>query len=509
MLALPAGDNPPAAGPNEAPPEPQSGPGATLAALRRRLQNSSANSVPAPQEDNGLESVLRSYMQRAMSGNQETASTTTSATVSHEQAERQPPSNTTPSASGESEQNIGLATILPDAEASSFEEFLNNMQYSLIQSLREFNNDPTLPASRETPTVPRGSETATNRAPVDERNSPSYVETPIQAVPSPMDVDEGSGASAPAVPAGADGSHTEVLDDEDGPPRLSFFRMFQFPARDQPPTSNTSSTGEESPPTSLIPAVIVGVRSINRDISTINGETATQAPFPFSDAADMQNQAQTEAEPVQSNNTEVHLSENSAPDEPLVDVTDPSVNVPTEHRSRIMRALRALVQRDEQRARQQAEAARRAAAFVTHNYVIWVVGGNYPAGHPILTIPHLFTGELSHDDLWALSEALGQHKPPVATKDDIAKAGLQVIKGSDIPTAVQDGRVHEMCLDRCLVSFCNHCTSRICSELPLLEQVCLSDYEYEEDCRVMTCKHAFHVECIDRWLETGRNSCPA
>jgi hypothetical protein len=470
LLALPAGDNPPSANPSEASTEPQSGPGATLAALRRRLQNSSANSVPTPQEDNGLESVLRSYMQRAMSGNQETSSTNTSATVSNEQAERRAPNNTTSPASGEREENLGLATILPNAEASSFEEFLNNMQYSLIRSLREFNNDPTLPASRETPTVPQRPETATDRAPVDNGNSSSHVESPNQAVPLPMDVDEGTGVSAPALPADAEESHAEVLDGEDGPPRLSFFRMFQFPARDQPPTTNTSSSGEEAPPTSLIPAVIVGVRSINRDISTINGETATQAPFPFSDAADMQNQAQNEAQPVQSDNTGVQVPHDTAPDEPLVDVTDPSVNVPTEHRSRIMRALRALVQRDEQRARQQAEAARRAAAFVTHNYVIWVVGGNYPAGHPILTIPHLFTGELSHDDLWALSEALGQHKPPVATKDDIAKAGLQVIKGSDIPTAVQDGRVHEMCLDRCLVSPCIHRTFEYVLTCPCLSR---------------------------------------
>ena len=391
-------------------------------------------------------------MQRAMSGNQETASTATAATVSNEQAERAAPNTTTPPASGEREENPGLATILPNAEASSFEEFLNNMQYSLIQSLREFNNDPTLPARQETSSVPQGSETATDRAPEGDGTPSSSVEPPIQAVPLPMDIDEGTGESVSALPSDANESHAEVMDGEEGPPRLSFFRMFQFPARDQPPTTNTSSRDEEAPPTSLIPAVIVGVRSINRDISTINGESAAQAPFPFSDAADMQNQAQNEAEPVRPGSTAAQASSETAPEEPLVDVTDPSVNVPTEHRSRIMRALRALVQRDEQRARQQAEAARRAAAFITHNYVIWVVGGNYPAGHPILTIPHLFTGELSHDDLWALSEALGQHKPPVATKADIAKAGLRVIKGSDVPTAVREGRVHEMCLDRCLVS---------------------------------------------------------
>lgn len=25
----------------------------------------------------------------------------------------------------------------------------------------------------------------------------------------------------------------------------------------------------------------------------------------------------------------------------------------------------------------------------------------------------------------------------------------------------------------------------------------------------MTCRHAFHKTCVDKWLETGRNNCPA
>ena len=25
----------------------------------------------------------------------------------------------------------------------------------------------------------------------------------------------------------------------------------------------------------------------------------------------------------------------------------------------------------------------------------------------------------------------------------------------------------------------------------------------------MTCKHAFHKECVDKWLQVGRNNCPA
>jgi hypothetical protein len=39
--------------------------------------------------------------------------------------------------------------------------------------------------------------------------------------------------------------------------------------------------------------------------------------------------------------------------------------------------------------------------------------------------------------------------------------------------------------------------------------ICLEDYNPEEDLRLLSCRHVFHKECVDRWLETGRNNCPA
>ena len=39
--------------------------------------------------------------------------------------------------------------------------------------------------------------------------------------------------------------------------------------------------------------------------------------------------------------------------------------------------------------------------------------------------------------------------------------------------------------------------------------ICLDDYQPEEDIRVMSCRHAFHQTCVDEWLQTGRNNCPA
>ncbi|KAJ7086388.1 hypothetical protein B0H15DRAFT_844426 [Mycena belliarum] len=39
--------------------------------------------------------------------------------------------------------------------------------------------------------------------------------------------------------------------------------------------------------------------------------------------------------------------------------------------------------------------------------------------------------------------------------------------------------------------------------------ICLDDYDPADEIRLLTCRHAFHKTCVDRWLETGRNNCPA
>jgi hypothetical protein len=39
--------------------------------------------------------------------------------------------------------------------------------------------------------------------------------------------------------------------------------------------------------------------------------------------------------------------------------------------------------------------------------------------------------------------------------------------------------------------------------------ICLDDYVPEADLRLLSCKHAFHKSCVDQWLQTGKNNCPA
>jgi len=130
--------------------------------------------------------------------------------------------------------------------------------------------------------------------------------------------------------------------------------------------------------------------------------------------------------------------------------------------------------------------ARANDATGARTFLIYVIGGYYPPNH------HMVTGSDSLDSyeaLWELAELLGQVKPPVATREDIDNSGLQIIKSADLQRYEQEGRVANNCTERCLI--------------------CLDDYGSEEDLRLMSCKHAFHKDCVDKWLQVGRNNCPA
>jgi len=131
----------------------------------------------------------------------------------------------------------------------------------------------------------------------------------------------------------------------------------------------------------------------------------------------------------------------------------------------------------------------RARDRARESYVIWVIGGFYPEEMVAGLVPHFLLGQFDHDDFWALAELLGQVKPPVASKEDIEKSGLEVIKATQMAEYTKNGRIAENTVERCLI--------------------CLSEYEEEENVRVLTCRHAFHKDCVDTWMEKGRNNCPA
>ncbi|KAJ9107629.1 hypothetical protein QFC21_001089 [Naganishia friedmannii] len=441
--------NPAAEGPapmSDATAQRLSGPRAALEALRNRLRSTGhAQAAPDVQTtneagaagnvpDRGVEDVLREYMRHAM------ASSRNPGEPNGEHA-----TSTMPS----------LSTILPTTDPASFEAFLNDMQTALIQSLREFVE---------------GSEDDQDR---EDRDS-----APVGATHQHVSTETSAAESTSASPA----NHPSVAGSAPIPtPRqLNFFRMFQFPARSNPPAQ------PNDPAVDLIPAVIVGVRSMDRDINSVTAENVAAAPFPFNDTDNIQgrDQAATAAP-----------SSESAPAQPDAEVqpsTDlPELAAPNQERtgSWSARALRSFNRLRRQRATTRNEREGEAENDTsTRNYVLWVVGGNYPVGHPILTLPHLFTGELSHDDLWVLAEALGQVKPPVASRTDIQNSGLVIVKGGQVKDEAATGSILANCVEQCLI--------------------CLAEYE-EDEVRIMSCKHAFHKDCIDHWLEVGRNSCPA
>lgn len=48
----------------------------------------------------------------------------------------------------------------------------------------------------------------------------------------------------------------------------------------------------------------------------------------------------------------------------------------------------------------------------------------------------------------ALAELLGQVKPPVASKEDIEKSGLEVIKATQLPEYTKNSKIAENTVDR-------------------------------------------------------------
>ncbi|KAI0230033.1 hypothetical protein L0F63_002476 [Massospora cicadina] len=117
------------------------------------------------------------------------------------------------------------------------------------------------------------------------------------------------------------------------------------------------------------------------------------------------------------------------------------------------------------------------------SWVIYVIGSTYPANHPILSTA--FGDNPTYEDLLMLSTFLGPARPPTTTQEAIDAQFKEVVFDEFLPgvsgIALLNG---------------NRC------------QVCLSDYEHKDKLRILTCQHAYHTACIDKWLTQGSNNCP-
>jgi len=119
----------------------------------------------------------------------------------------------------------------------------------------------------------------------------------------------------------------------------------------------------------------------------------------------------------------------------------------------------------------------------TRSWIIYILGGSYPEGHPILSTPSLFSDSPTYEDMLRLSSMLGPVKPPVANASDVVAAGgvLKVKIVDGVIQAIGEDSERQITIsdERC--------------------QVCLCEYEDKEEVRQLhKCSHVFHRECIDQ-----------
>ncbi|KAL5501626.1 hypothetical protein ACEPAH_8886 [Sanghuangporus vaninii] len=235
----------------------------------------------------------------------------------------------------------------------------------------------------------------------------------------------------------------------------------ESPSQSAAIAQDTPVLGEE--PAVLIPVIVVGLQSISSGTRRAQPET----PEP---------PTENNNDPGEGYRTNVSQLGNSSSSGAAQRARDT-------WSSRAARAFNRLGRRDIT-ADQTTDASN--AADGARTFFIYVFGGHYPPDHQLLSS---LDETDSFEALWELADFLGQVKPPVVTEEEIERSGLELFKAAALKDYVSSGRVASNCLDRCLI--------------------CLDDYIPDDELRLLSCKHAFHKACVDRWLKTGRNNCPA
>ncbi|CAK9781329.1 hypothetical protein CC85DRAFT_282855 [Cutaneotrichosporon oleaginosum] len=384
---------------------------------------------------------------------------------------------------------------------AEFQDFLGSLQQDLMQAVRAYavhdaageegDDDIPAPSSSVEETSTGGTRptgdldaSATTNA-----TSSGVAEPPSPNVPSNSTIPTFHRQLGQNLP----GAHRPlgVSGGSDGEPRrLNFFRAHLFPtvhADGSVVTPNANDGQEEA----IVPSIFVGVRSIAHNPSMTTEDLVAHPSFPFMDGQVPEDAgaaaptatgsspatspvATTQALPDDDHDFDRDLEQELSAAPAAGGTTVES----RPRRSLRTRVLERLGARREPR-----------ASPPLNTYLIYVIGGNYPSSHPVLSIPSLVSGgPLTTEDLQLLAELLGPAKPPTVTQEEIEASGLKVIKANTLAQAIQDGQVLDSSTERCMV--------------------CLCDYEDDEDCRVLKCRHAFHKPCVDQWLSSGRNSCP-
>ncbi|CAG8700923.1 18930_t:CDS:2 [Rhizophagus irregularis] len=234
---------------------------------------------------------------------------------------------------------------------------------------------------------------------------------------------------------------------------MSFFRLFRFGGsrssltqQNIPPETGanvtssipnvTSDTSSSNTP-QMVPVIIIGIRSVQpRDDSNGNSPSSQNV--------------------------------------------DNSANL--ESRNNSSRSSRTRSSSTSSRASVRSTASTATQTPPARSWIIYVLGGTYPATHPILTTPSLFSDNPTYEDMMLLSSLIGPARPPTTTQSEI---------DASLPIALYN---ESIVTD--LLGNAEKC------------QVCLCDYIADEEIRVLNCRHGFHKECIDKWLTEGSNKCP-
>ncbi|KAJ9475936.1 Zinc finger containing protein [Pseudozyma hubeiensis] len=346
--------------------------------------------------------------------------------------------------------------ILPDGVPGSFGSFLNHLVNDLmaaVQLMRPSSEEP-LPSATEAPSAQTTnyfenasqSDTSTGAEVLDGDSTPTQAQPRSAHAASSSHNEPHNDSPANSGEEDVEAQARRQRDFQQG--NLSFFRLFRF---------------DPVAPSQLVPCIVVGVRSLNvteRFGEEMMGNEATGPGRNVSGSRQQTSRPTTlgSAGPTSPRPRQRSQSEGPTP-----------TRASTESGS--------------------AEAEGEGQDLPASRFMLFVSGGRYPPNHPLLTSNPTTAGRdlMMLMDLLSTMQAM-QHKPSTVTQREIDASELLKVKGSQVPIMVRDGKVTENMAERCLV--------------------CLEDWQDDDDCRVLACRHAFHTLCVDRWMTSSSNTCP-
>ncbi|KAF7293194.1 RING finger protein [Mycena chlorophos] len=456
-------------------------------------------------------------------------------------------SNSSSSASEESSNSNEPPAPLP--EEGTFDRFLVDLQSDLRVTLAPRRDDDELPLTIPLPPSP-------SLEPVDSGDDADVPEESHDVVPEAEETPVGDTSATTASPSAEGEAEQEASISHragTGPGAVNWWRLYRFPAipvatrtsdiapssaasatdtapalpedaiaaapipaseshsssSSEPSSSSSSSSATTPAARTVVPVIVVGLQSVP-------GGTAALTGFPGPLPAHGHPHSDSPGQPdgTASSGSAEASSEGAVVTEPISAAVveedrasrrrswwrprsrvDPPANVAlatSEAETETTEEAEGLVVEEgatnpEQQASESSTAPpepvppRPSAPGLSRTFLIYVIGGFYPPHHALLTsggTPESFEALLELGELLHL-------RPPTASKADIARAGLAVVRREELAGL----SVTASCTEKCLI--------------------CLDDYADDDPIRVLGCRHAFHQGCVDKWLETGRNNCPA